>query len=94
MASALAEMTGQKAAHLLDWAETLSQVDPDAVTYHAEGRIDEYVQNLDLDRRCARSACPVLLIQGDPARGAMIADEDVAHALSLLANGRTCASRA
>ena len=36
-----------EAAHLLDWAETLSHVDPDVIMYHAEGRIDEYVQNLD-----------------------------------------------
>jgi pimeloyl-ACP methyl ester carboxylesterase len=85
-ASALAEMTGQEAAHLLDWAETLSQVDPDVIMYHAGGRIDEYVQSVDVDRALRQVTCPTLLIQGDPAHGARIADEDVAHVLSLLAD--------
>jgi pimeloyl-ACP methyl ester carboxylesterase len=31
--------------------------------------------------------CPVLLIQGDPALGSMVADEDAEQALSLLAHG-------
>jgi pimeloyl-ACP methyl ester carboxylesterase len=87
LASALAEVTGQEAAHLLDWAETLSYVDPDAAMYHAEGRIDEYVQNVDLDDALRQVACPVLLIQVDPADGGWIADEDVEHALSLLVDG-------
>jgi pimeloyl-ACP methyl ester carboxylesterase len=88
LASALAEMTGQEAADLHDWAETLRQVDPDVAFYHAEGRIADYVQHIDLDGALRQHACPVLLIQGDPACGAMVADKDAAHTLSLLAAGR------
>jgi pimeloyl-ACP methyl ester carboxylesterase len=88
LASALAEMTGQEAADLHDWAETLSQVDPDVILYHAEGRISEYVANINLEDALRGLVCPVLFVQGDPARGARIADEDVAHLLSLPANGR------
>jgi hypothetical protein len=56
MAGALAEMTGQEAADLLDWAETLSQVDPDVAMYHAKGRIDEYVRNVDLGLDAGKAA--------------------------------------
>jgi pimeloyl-ACP methyl ester carboxylesterase len=88
LASALAEMTGQEAAGLHEWAEALNQTDPDVILYHAEGRIDEYVRNVDLEGALCRLACPVLLIQGDPAHGAMIADEDAERVLSLLTNGQ------
>jgi len=88
LASALAEITGQEAGQLQDWAERLSQADPDVIMYQADGRLDEYVQNVDVDAALRRLACPVLFVQGDPARGAMIADEDLEHLLSLPANGQ------
>jgi pimeloyl-ACP methyl ester carboxylesterase len=87
MASALAELTGGEAARLLGWAKAMCQVDPDVPLYHAERRMHEYVQNVDLDAALRQVACPVLLIQGDPEEGALVADEDAAHALSLLAEG-------
>jgi hypothetical protein len=41
-----------------------------------------------LQEKAFHLACPVLLIQADPAHGAMVTDEDAEHALSLLVNGR------
>jgi hypothetical protein len=31
--------------------------------------------------------CPTLVIQADPSRGGVLSDDDVAHVLSLLADG-------
>ena len=77
-----AGLPGKDTAHLRRRAKTLRQVDPDAVQYHAEGRIEEYVQNVDLDASLRRLTCPVLLVQAEA-----VSDSDAKHALSLLANG-------
>jgi pimeloyl-ACP methyl ester carboxylesterase len=87
LADALAALTGRDAGSLRGWARTLSQVDPDAARYHAEGRIGEYVKGVDLDGALRKVACPTLLIQGDPSAGGAVSDADAAHALSLLADG-------
>jgi pimeloyl-ACP methyl ester carboxylesterase len=76
------DLPGMDIVHLRRRAKTLSQVDPDAVQYHAEGRIKEYVQNVDLDAALRRLTCPVLLLQAE-----VVSDTDAKHALSLLANG-------
>ncbi len=77
------DLPGVDADHLREWAETLSQVDPDVVQYHAEGRLSEYIQHIDLDEAMRQVACPVLLLQADPALGGMVSDDDANHALSL-----------
>jgi pimeloyl-ACP methyl ester carboxylesterase len=76
------DLPGRDAVRLRAWAKTLSQVDPDVVQYHAEGRMKEYVQNVDLDAALQRVTCPVLLLQAE-----VVSDSDAKHALSLLANG-------
>jgi pimeloyl-ACP methyl ester carboxylesterase len=81
------DLPGVDEAHLRAWAETLSRVDPDVAQYHAEGRLDEYVRQVDLDTAMRQMACPVLLLQADPACGGMNSDQDVKHALSLLSEG-------
>jgi len=81
------DLPGKDSAHFRGWAKTLSQADPDAAQYHAEGRLDEYVQKVDLDTALRRMTCPVLLLQGDPSQGGLISDSDVEHALSLLSDG-------
>jgi len=81
------DLPGRDAAHLRGWAKTLSQVDPDVAQYHAEGRMDEYVQKVDLDAALQRMTCPVLLMQGDPSQGGVVSDGDVKHALTLLRDG-------
>ena len=87
LAAALPRPPGMDAARLQSWAKTLSQVDPDLALYHAEGRVDEYVQNVDLDAALQRVTCPVLLLQADPACGGMVLDGERDHALSLLSHG-------
>ncbi|MFP3898972.1 MAG: alpha/beta fold hydrolase [Dehalococcoidia bacterium] len=76
------DLPGRDTVHLRRRARTLRQVDPDAVQYHAEGRIKEYVQNVDPDAALRRLTCPVLLLQAEA-----VSDSDAKHALSLLANG-------
>jgi pimeloyl-ACP methyl ester carboxylesterase len=81
------DLPGMDAAYLRGWARTLSQVDPDVAQYHAEGRLDAYVEKVDLDAALRQMSCPVLLLQADPAQGGLVSDADVEHALSLLADG-------
>ena len=81
------DLPGRDAAHLRSWAKTLSQVDPDVAQYHAEGRMQEYVQRVDLDAALRRITCPVLLLQGDPSQGGVVSDSDAEHALALLLDG-------
>jgi pimeloyl-ACP methyl ester carboxylesterase len=69
------------------WAKTLSQVDPDAAQYHADGRLDEYVEKVDLEGALRRLSCPVLILQGDQSQGGIVSDEDVERVLALLADG-------
>ena len=83
----LGDLPGMDDAYLRAWAKNLSQVDPDVVQYHAEGRLDEYVEQVDLDGALGRIPCPVLLVQADPSHGGVIVDSDVEYALSLLADG-------
>jgi pimeloyl-ACP methyl ester carboxylesterase len=81
------DLPGVNDPGLHSWAKTLSQVDPDVAMYHAEGRMDEYVEHIDLDKALQQVSCPVLLLQANPSHGGMISDSDVEHALSLLGNG-------
>lgn len=73
--------------HLRAWAKTVSQIDPGALEFHAEQRAAEFLSKLDMDELLSRIACPVLLVQGNPALGAMLTSEAVDHAMSLLADG-------
>ena len=81
------DLPGTNAAHLRGWAKTLSQVDPDVAQYHAEGRMGEYVENVDLDAALRQMTCPVLLLQGDPSQGGVVSDSDAEYTLSLLPDG-------
>lgn len=69
------------------WASSLCQVDPDVAAYHAEGRLEEYVEKLDLEGALRQVNCPALLIQGDPSQGGRVFDEDVEWVLGLLGEG-------
>jgi pimeloyl-ACP methyl ester carboxylesterase len=82
------DLPGMDEAHFRNWAEMLKQVDPDVVQYHAEGRLHEYVEKVDIETALQAVSCPVLLLQGDPSRGGVVSDSDAEHALSLLSNGR------
>jgi pimeloyl-ACP methyl ester carboxylesterase len=81
------DQKGVDEAHLREWAEVLCQVDPDVAEYHAEGRLNEYVQQVDVETILRQLQFPILLVQADPRFGGMVSDEDANHALSLLSNG-------
>ncbi|MEV0245753.1 alpha/beta hydrolase [Nocardia sp. NPDC050712] len=65
-------------------AVSLRLADPELKQRWVEGRNQ---REQDPDEMLARLRCPVLLVQGDPAAGALMADEHVRRALSLLDNG-------
>jgi pimeloyl-ACP methyl ester carboxylesterase len=83
----LGDLPGMDAAYVRGWAKHLSQADPDAISYHAGGRIHEYVEQADLDGALGKILCPVLLVQADPSRGGLVTDSDAERVLSLLADG-------
>lgn len=73
-------------AYLLNYAKSLSQADPDALMFHAKGKIKEYVENINMNKILDKISCPVLLLQADPSFGGHISDSDVEHVLSKLSN--------
>lgn len=62
-------------------AEEISQLDPGVLEYHAQGRLKEYLEGLS-NPNFHRITCPVLLIQGNPAKGALLSDGEVSRVLS------------
>lgn len=69
---------------LREWAKSVSQLDPDAVELHAEGRRDELMQAFDFEAMLRAISCPTLLLQADPSQGGIMTDDDVEYAMSLL----------
>lgn len=74
-------------AALTQLAVTLRDLDPDVLEYHAEGRPEEFLAGLDLDRLWQSVRCPTLLLQANPALGGMMTDRGAARALELLEQG-------
>ena len=70
--------------YLRYWAKTVSQMDPDILEYHAEGRVQEFLRDFDLDSILQKINCPVLLIQGNPELGGMMTERAVAHSSETL----------
>ena len=73
--------------HLWQLARTLKDMDPGVLEYHAEGRAQEYLGEVDIDRYFQRIKCSVLLIQANPALGGMMTDRSVKNALAKLERG-------
>jgi pimeloyl-ACP methyl ester carboxylesterase len=65
----------------LEEAEDLSQLDPGILDYHAQGRLVEYFEGIH-DPNLDRIPCPILLIQGNPVKGALLSDGEVSKALA------------
>jgi pimeloyl-ACP methyl ester carboxylesterase len=82
------DLPGVDATYLKQMAETTSLMDPDVIQYHAEGRLDEYVNQVNLEMIFKSITCPMLLIQADPMCGGVVLDDDVKHTLSLLPDGQ------
>jgi pimeloyl-ACP methyl ester carboxylesterase len=72
---------------LAEAGTTAGLTDPDVILYHAEGRLDEYVEEVDIDRILAALRCPTLILQADPACGGKITDDEAVRAQRLLHNG-------
>jgi pimeloyl-ACP methyl ester carboxylesterase len=66
-------------------AKSLKQLDQDVLTHLRDGRL---TAGFDPEVVLPQVACPVLLLQGDPGRGALMGDEEVEKALDLLPDGR------
>jgi pimeloyl-ACP methyl ester carboxylesterase len=58
-----------------------NQLDPDVLAMYRDGRM---LEGFHLDAVLGRISCPVLLLQGNPALGAVMRDDDVARALASL----------
>ena len=71
-------------AYLRYWAKTMNQMDPDILEYHAEGRAQEFLRDIDLDYILRKITCPVLLIQGNPELGGLMTDRIVVNSLEIL----------
>jgi pimeloyl-ACP methyl ester carboxylesterase len=75
------DLPGNDAAFQRWYAKCLTQLDPDTLTPLLEGySVAEY----DTDAMLQMISCPALLLQANPALGAMMTDKDVNRALSLL----------
>jgi pimeloyl-ACP methyl ester carboxylesterase len=81
------DLPGVSSVQIRGWAKDLHRLDPDVAAYHAEGRMREYVDYIDVDQSLRDIECPVLIIQGDPSSGGINSDEDAEHALELLSCG-------
>jgi pimeloyl-ACP methyl ester carboxylesterase len=81
-----ADQPGMDVLEVKEFAKTLTMLDPGVLEYHAEGRADEYLVGLDLNKMLPGISCPVLLIQADPKLGAMMTDDAINSALDKLPN--------
>ena len=81
-----ADQPGLDAIDLLRYAKTLSMLDPGVLDYHAEGRVDEFLEGFELREMLHNITCPVLLVKGNPNLGGMMTDESVDFALNELPN--------
>lgn len=78
-----ADIPGNDSAFLRFRARCLAQTDPDALSMLIDGRA---LPDPDLAPALSQVHCPLLLLQADPIRGALLTDRDVAHVLSILPN--------
>jgi pimeloyl-ACP methyl ester carboxylesterase len=81
------ELPGMNIIRLRVWAKTITQLDPDVLVYHAEGRSQEFLAGIDLDRIFQRITCPVLLLRGNQELGALMSAAAADRALSVLPEG-------
>jgi pimeloyl-ACP methyl ester carboxylesterase len=83
----ISEIKGSIPPHWLMFiAKTLSQLDPGLLEFHAESRVHEFVRDINMDTILRKISCPILLIQANPSKGALMSSSDVELALSLNPN--------
>ena len=78
------DQPGLDAIDLLWLAKTLCMLDPGVLDYHAEGRVDEFLEGFELEEMLHNISCPVLLVQGNPSLGGMMTNQSVEYALTEL----------
>jgi pimeloyl-ACP methyl ester carboxylesterase len=66
-------------------AKSLNQLDPEVLEHLRDGRLTDA---FDPEATLRAIACPVLLLQGNTERGALMRDEDVQRARALLGDAR------
>jgi pimeloyl-ACP methyl ester carboxylesterase len=81
-----ADVVGEDSPWFTFQALNLHQLDPDMLEAVIAGR-DYLLAGLDPEWTLPAIACPVLLLQADPAAGGQWRDEDLMHALRLLPRG-------
>lgn len=73
---------GEENLWFQDMAEHLQHNDPDMLTAVIE--FDQMHEGYDYERLFPLIACPALIIQGSPAHGGMLTNEEIERALTLL----------
>jgi pimeloyl-ACP methyl ester carboxylesterase len=84
MAALTAVYPQMDAAALRARAKAFSQCDPDVITHMISNTVNE---PFDPETLCPRITCPVLLFQGNPAKGGLLEDRDAERVIALLAQG-------
>jgi pimeloyl-ACP methyl ester carboxylesterase len=78
------EVFGENSGFFAHQATSLHQLDPDMLAAVLEGP-EVMLRGYDPDVLLPRITCPVLLLQADPAAGAVLRDDEIALAMQLLA---------
>jgi pimeloyl-ACP methyl ester carboxylesterase len=79
------DLPGNTDASLMEWARCTSLTDPEALAMMLDG--SSFV-GWDPRQILPRISCPTLLLQGNPELDALLTDDDVKLALSLLPNAK------
>jgi pimeloyl-ACP methyl ester carboxylesterase len=77
----IGDLPGNDREHLLLWASCVKQVDPDTYAMTLDG---SSLQDWHGEHLLRNVQCPTLLLQGNPALGALMSDVDVICARTLL----------
>jgi pimeloyl-ACP methyl ester carboxylesterase len=81
----LGDVFGEENPWFSFMAETLNQHDPSMLTTVLDD-FDATHEGFDTDTLFPLISCPVLILQGDPAYGGLLTDEEIERALPLLAH--------
>jgi pimeloyl-ACP methyl ester carboxylesterase len=81
----LEDLAGNSEAALVEWARTVERTDPEALAMSLNRSA---FADWDPERILPRIACPVLLLQANPALDGLMSDSDVELAVRLLPRAR------
>jgi pimeloyl-ACP methyl ester carboxylesterase len=78
----LGDLPGNDEAYLLKWADSLRQVDPDAIQMTLDGSM---LAGFDAEALMRRMQCPTLLLRANPEMGGLMSEADMERAMRWLA---------